>query len=99
MLDQRVRVPDRQLVPLRQRTGLEVVLDALDQVLCQPLLLRTCEAKVPSDAAVVDASAPKPADLLGGLIQGTEAPQLAVVPVEQAIQLGPVLESPRRSFG
>src|SRR5690606_12257542 len=64
----------------------------VDEVFGEALLLRTCEAQVPSYAAVVDPGVPEPAHLLGGLVEHAVAPEHAVEAVEGGVRLGLVVE-------
>lgn len=61
-------------------------------VLGQSLLLRTCEAKIPSEAAVDELRVAQPAGLLRRLIENTVGPERAVEPVERAVLLRLMVE-------
>jgi hypothetical protein len=79
-------------VATRERASLVAVVDEINEVLGKSLLLRTCEAKVPSNAAVIDPSVAKPPDLLGRLVELSLRPQHAVEEVEAGEELGLVVE-------
>jgi hypothetical protein len=79
-------------VALGEGAVLVAVVDELNELLGQSLLLRTCEAKVPSDAAVVDPGIAEPPHLLRRLVEGSLGPQHAVEKVEAGEQIGLVVE-------
>ena len=97
--DQHVRVLDGELEPLGQRRARVVVLDLRDEALVETLLLCTCKAEVPSNAAVDHPRVADAADLLGRLVEDAFAPQHAVEVVERREELGLPVEQRCSTLG
>ena len=89
----------RETQPVGQLLHVVRLSDLVDEVLGQSLLLRTCEAEVPSNTAVDDPGVAQPARLLGRLVDGAVAPQRAVEAVEGREQLRLVVEEALAAFG
>lgn len=87
---------DRSLPPGGQIGVADIALDLADVGFGETLLLRTCEAKVSSNAAVGDARITESADLFCRFVDHTVLPEFRVEPVEPVFELGIVLKEVHR---